>query len=541
MAIKTNNLMLRFFCFCYLLSIANLLYGQSGGPRKSQAVATQHPDTALRSLQELYAKSRQADNPQLEGEYLQAMGEICFHQGHYQQALEFYIDAERAFEKVGNSDLLAQNFGKTGMLYFYNKQHDKAQHLFKKALTLYQKTKNQEGEANILGSMGQVYEKRQLYDSAFYYQKMALEKFQQSNNPGGAAKIYENLGSIYEDLERYEEAQEHFNQSLLLYRAQNNETGTIEVINNLGDILRKTGKYAASIAKTKEALRLSEKTKNTYQKASATKDLGKTYGLMGQMDSAYHYAELSRTYSLEVYSEEVLKQTSFLQVLYDMNKQAEEIARLNGIRKVNRIMVIAFSIGALLSVILILVIISRQRLKNRDQKNTVEKREAEHAFVQLQLENKVLEEDLLREQLVLKGKELSIHTLNLIKNKQFLEQLRADLSSMVKDERRDQKRQLQQLIQEIDNSFSEEQYWKDFAQAFEQVHQQFFEKLKNYSTELTASDLRLIALMKMNLSSPEIAVMLGISTDSLRVARYRLRKKLHIAQGDNLSFFIQSL
>lgn len=156
--------------------------------------------------------------------------------------------------------------------------------------------------------------------------------------------------------------------------------------------------------------------------------------------------------------------------------------------------------------------------------------------MQVQLEKKVLEEELLKEQLVVKGRELSTHTLNLIKNKQFLEQLRIDLLAMVKDERRDQKKQIQQLVQEIDNSFGEEQHWKEFAQAFEQVHQQFFEKLKSHSADLTAADLRLIALMKMNLNSAEIAVMLGISTDSLRVARYRLRKKLQMEQGDNLTF-----
>ncbi|QBQ42107.1 tetratricopeptide repeat protein [Sphingobacterium psychroaquaticum] len=533
--------MFRVFCFCCLVIVGNLVYGQAEELAKLQALASQQPDTALRSLRELYTKSKKEDHPLLEGEYLQAMGEICFHQGHYQQAMEFYFEAEKAFEKAGNTDFLAENYGKMGTLYFYNKQQDKAQQLFAKALTLYQKNKNEEGEARILGSIGQVYEKRQLYDSAFYYQKMALGKFQHSNNKTGAAKIYENLGSIYEDLERYDDALEHFNQSLNLYRADKNEIGTIEVINNLGDILRKTGQYTASIAKTKEALLLAEKTKNTYQKASATKDLGKTYGLMQQLDSAYHYAELSRTYSLEVYSQDVLKQTSFLQVLYDMNKQSDEIVRLHGIRKVNRVMIIASAVGAFLLIGLILVIVSRQRLKIRDQKNTAEKQKAEHALVQVQLEKKVLEEELLKEQLVVKGRELSTHTLNLIKNKQFLEQLRIDLLAMVKDERRDQKKQIQQLVQEIDNSFGEEQHWKEFAQAFEQVHQQFFEKLKSHSADLTAADLRLIALMKMNLNSAEIAVMLGISTDSLRVARYRLRKKLQMEQGDNLTFFIQSL
>lgn len=60
-------------------------------------------------------------------------------------------------------------------------------------------------------------------------------------------------------------------------------------------------------------------------------------------------------------------------------------------------------------------------------------------------------------------------------------------------------------------------------------------------TDLTANDLRLIALLKMNLSSSDITTLLGISAGSLWVIRYRLRKKLKLGQGENLSTFLQSL
>jgi DNA-binding CsgD family transcriptional regulator len=45
----------------------------------------------------------------------------------------------------------------------------------------------------------------------------------------------------------------------------------------------------------------------------------------------------------------------------------------------------------------------------------------------------------------------------------------------------------------------------------------------------------------MNLESGDIATLLGISQDSLRVIRYRLRKKFNLQQGESLTAFIQSL
>jgi tetratricopeptide (TPR) repeat protein len=324
-------------------------------------------------------------------------------------------------------------------------------------------------------------------------------------------------------------------------KRRHNEIASIEVINNLGDILRKTGKYAQGIMQSRRAMALAEQTGNIYQLAACSKDLGKAYELMNRMDSAYHYAELSRKYSLEVYSKDGVNQTAFLQVLYDMTKKSDEINRLNNIRKINRIITVAVVVVVVLLVVLGMVIFSRQRLKIKDQNALAKQKEAQHDLMQLELKNQQLEEESLKQQLEVKSRELSTHTLNLIKNNQLLEHLRSTLQVMVKEDKRDQKKQMQQIILQINESFNHEQHWKEFTNAFEQVHQQFFDSIKKYSSELTSADMRLIALLRINLDSTDIATLLGISTDSLRVSRYRLRKKLNIPQGDNLTAFIQTL
>lgn len=506
-----------------------------------QYISQKHPDTALIILKKMHAKAIAQNDYLAEGLCLQQMGKVCYNQGHYAQALEFYLHADKIFNEHNQRDMLAANMGEMGVLYYYNKQLDKSRQQYNKALALYQQTGNLKGQAQILGNIGHLYEKRQQYDSAFYYQHQALEKYERTNYKQGIAKIYENLGSIYEDLAKYDSAHMSFAHSLELYKVDHNEVGSIEVLNNLGDILRKTGQYEESIVFSKQAYNLALQNDNIYQLASCSKDLGKAYDLMKRMDSAYHYAELSRKYSLEVYSKDAVSQTSFLQVLYDINKKSDEIARLNNSRKVNRIITVAVVIVVLLIIILSIVVFSRQRLKIKDQKVLARQREVEHELVQLELKNQQLEDESLKQELEVKSRELSSHTLNLIKNNKFLEELRNTLQAMVKDDKRDQKKQMQQLINQINDSFSHEQYWKEFTAAFEKVHQSFFDKLKVYSSELTAADLRLVSLLKVNLDSADIAVLLGISTDSLRVSRYRLRKKLNVPQGDNLTAFIQAL
>ncbi|MBL6664190.1 MAG: hypothetical protein ISP71_08845, partial [Flavobacteriales bacterium] len=58
---------------------------------------------------------------------------------------------------------------------------------------------------------------------------------------------------------------------------------------------------------------------------------------------------------------------------------------------------------------------------------------------------------------------------------------------------------------------------------------------------LTHNDLRLCTYLRLNLSSKEIAQLLNISTKSVEVKRYRLRKKLDLAHEQSLTDYIMNL
>lgn len=530
--------------FCAFLIFFQLCFTASAQEKELELFfdhQSKKPIESLIELKKIYAQSIENNDAILEGKCLQQMGKVCYRQGHFRQALDFFLKAEKIFNSNDKPLLLAANLSDIGILYYYLKQPDKAMKNYLMALNIYKKEHNVKGQAAIFGQIGQLYEKRTRYDSAFYYQNLALKANEQTSDVSGAAKIYENLGSIYEDLEKYDLAYQHFKKSLDLYQKDHNELGSIEVINNLGDILRKTGKYQESVAETRKAMKLADKLGNIYQLASCCRDLGKAYELMHQMDSAYYYVKLGYKYTIDLYSEDGARQVAFLQVLYDINKKSDEITRLQNDKKINRIIAFSATIVVLLTVVLGFVIFSRQRLKLKDQQMLTKQKDIQHDLTSLELKNLQLEEQQLKQQLEVKSRELSTHTLNLIKHNQFLENLRNTLQAMVKDDKRDQKRQMNQILTEINQSFNHERNWKEFTQAFEQVHHQFLEQLKKFSNELTSADMRLIALLKMNLDSADIATLLGISTDSLRVSRYRLRKKLNLAQGDNLSAFIQAL
>ena len=69
----------------------------------------------------------------------------------------------------------------------------------------------------------------------------------------------------------------------------------------------------------------------------------------------------------------------------------------------------------------------------------------------------------------------------------------------------------------------------------------FYESLGKKHTNLSRNELKLCALIKLNFSTKEMSQLLGVSTDTVNKARYRLRKKLELQREDNLFTYISSI
>ncbi len=71
--------------------------------------------------------------------------------------------------------------------------------------------------------------------------------------------------------------------------------------------------------------------------------------------------------------------------------------------------------------------------------------------------------------------------------------------------------------------------WQAFRQHFDRVYPDFFWQLRQQLTDLNPAEERLMALAKLRLHSRQMSQMLGISTESVRKSKYRLRKKFGLA------------
>lgn len=98
-------------------------------------------------------------------------------------------------------------------------------------------------------------------------------------------------------------------------------------------------------------------------------------------------------------------------------------------------------------------------------------------------------------------------------------------------------KQLSRILAQINISLQSEN-WDDFMVAFENQYPYFFENLKIKFPKLTRNELRLCALLKLNLTTKEISAITLQSLRSIEMARHRLRQKLNMQPGDTFFYFL---
>ncbi len=473
------------------------------------------------------------------------MGQLLFRMGSYPQALTQLLEADRIFRVLQQDERIAENCNILGTVYYYNKQPREAREQFEQALQLYSRSNNGSGLSDTYGLLGHWHEKNLDTDSALRCQRIALAYAREHRHQAAQARIYEHLGSVYEDLQVYDSSRYYYEASLRLYRALGMRAEQAEVVNNIGDVFAKTGHPAEGLAYAREAMQLAWAEQDKYQLQSAYRDIGECFQAMGRMDSAYAYLEKSRELVQEIYTSDNQRQIALLQTLYAFDQQTAEITQLNAGRRIDHILLVALVVVVLLLGLLGYAVNSRQTLKIRNEQalHAQQQRihQAEKELMASDLRMKKMEEETLKQQLDIRSRELSSHILHLVQKNEVMEEIRTGLQEIIKDDRRDQKKQLRQLLNKIQVSVAQDDYWNDFRMIFDKVHESFFATLNRHCPDLTPAEVRLLALVKMNLGSADMSRLLGVTQDSLRVMRYRVKKKLRLGADDSLQQFIDQL
>jgi DNA-binding CsgD family transcriptional regulator len=205
----------------------------------------------------------------------------------------------------------------------------------------------------------------------------------------------------------------------------------------------------------------------------------------------------------------------------------------------------AWLLYGLLAVALIYAVRVRQQQRlAMHQRQHKEEQERLSYLHSLELDRKekgliALQNAKLEGELQFKNKELATVTMYLVERGGLLSNMKEELMGVIKKLNIPNfAYELRGIFKMITDTEKSNEDWDRFALYFDQVHNNFLTTLKTKFPQLSPTDLKLCAYLRLNLSSKEIAQILNISLKGVEVSRYRIRKKLNLPTETNLYDFL---
>jgi len=180
-----------------------------------------------------------------------------------------------------------------------------------------------------------------------------------------------------------------------------------------------------------------------------------------------------------------------------------------------------------------------QLILNQEKQLLQNRAELNEQKLALEQENMAIMRENLEATINVKNAKVASNTVNLIHLNEILLSIKELIGQIdKKNEPNVNFSLLTKINRIIDHELQGDQHWNEFEEIFNQLHDNFMQRLKTSFPELTPRDMRLCAYLRMNFNTKEIAPLLGISVRGVEDTRYRIRKKLRLPSDANITEFI---
>jgi tetratricopeptide (TPR) repeat protein len=455
--------------------------------------------------------------------------------GNFTEGIKILLSGVDIAKEEGDTLGMAMLLNNISILYFNSESIKESIKTQRKALTLFLKVGHQNYITNSYINLGSSFSKLKEYDSLFYYTGIALKRLLKTEDSYGLMKCYANIADGYRALNQKDSTIYYYNKVFVILNETkkgehpmftNTEVGMLESLAeayfsfNQTDSAFKYVNRAIAVAETSGYI---EGFETLYLTAS------NIYAAKGKpVEALQFYKKYHQLYD-DNYKEENEKNVANLLLNHELEleRKNHEIA-LKEEKDSKALMVVLF--GFSIGILVVIISLISQRLKNQRQKIENEK---------LRRTSAELKSDKLKLELNSKRKELATKMMYLLKKNEFIFSISGRLKELNKELSKANKKDMFQILHDLE-SMSNDQAWEEFELRFQEVHKDYYNHLGQAFPDLTPNELKLCAFLKLNLSTKEISSITFQSTESIKTARYRLRKKLNMDRETNLTSFLNT-
>ena len=433
---------------------------------------------------------------------------------HVAESFFYNLKAIELMEKLGPEKFYDVNnrFKLLGELLYHTREYPKSIEYSKKAFYLKSNSSPASHRISILNNIGLAFKKLNQADSAILYFNKSAKLAASLDQKVWVTIPNANKAQVWFEQKKYKEAYP-------LFEADYNESTKVGDYTNAANNLQWMAKIDlaenssdSALKKATQALKLlgqqprSGAIANTYQTLSAI------YKKQNKPDSSDHYSLLYNILRDSTEAAVAISNSEIVQLRVDDERNKSKIELLQKeyeTGKISRNLLIVFVLILALSIYLLF---NRHQAKQKKLQELKEE-ELNAANEQMQLFTKTIAENL--EKIETLQKQIDRHNIDpsIRQNLEILKQ-----KTILTDED-----------------------WEVFQNLFEKIYNGFFERIKKINPTVTSAELRFASIIRLQMNNKQAGAMLGISPDSARKTRLRLRQRLNLTEELNIEQVILSL
>jgi hypothetical protein len=447
---------------------------------------------------------------------LENYGYNCKDNAKPEIALFYFLKAAELRQQLDDRYIFYKNktaYGMVGETLHQMQEFKQAIHYLEMAAGLPVQHKRQ--HISFLNTLGFTYQRLQQYDSSLYWYNKSMESAILYQDTVWQGIVSGNMGAVYFEQKQYNKALP------LLWK--DFYTNQIKERNSAGNTLHRIALIYLRQNKPDSALVLARLgfdivsnfepiNKNFLRNANLA--LAEIYKARKNFDSAFYYYNSFHQLNDSLNQVAARNRTDVVQTRLGFEKVNNNISKLLLEKKAEKIWryVLTAFIALLLIAAWFYIRWQRQQNHNRQQ--------------QLLHQKQMAETEVKNER-----EKLQDFTQHIIDKNELIEKLQAQLQR--------QNMEVNEAL--LNQSILTENDWLRFKDMFEKANPGFFKTLQQLAPDITTAELRLAALLKLNLGNKHIAAMLGVGADAVRKTKSRLRQRMQLVAEDGLEDYIRSI
>ena len=432
-----------------------------------------------------------------------------FMKSNFTDCMEYLIEAETFAEKVEDMLLQGRASHKKGALYTTLKNYPAAIEAFELALAKSEEVQDSQNIAITLEQLGAVYGYIDDFAKANAYYREAIPLVKKHCGKRELAVTLSNYGNILSYQDSISRAIDVYRQAVAVSEEIEDEYRMVSSKQNLALEYYYNDELDRSLELYRECLQINERNGWLDFLIYTYDGLSLVFEEKRDLDSALYYFKSFHYLKDSVIGSDVQNQIGQLESENKSQQQELEILKQKELAERNKQRLKITLIGSAFLLILSGIgIWSLRAQKNRTR---------------IQLEEKRKDLNRLAQFLQVKNAELRDLKATLLKNEKIL-----------------QDQEKEEIIDPYNIKIITPDDWQAFKSLFEKSYPAYLQEVRKSYSEISEAEERLFLLLKLKLSSREMADILGVQLETVKKTRTRLRKRLQLCKGASLEKFIEN-